>query len=197
MDPQHWYKRSTTVEQVLEYISSQKLKGKCNKVHFITDCIDKDIIRTNIQENRCILNQIRKIQDIGNKLNIHPTKPSTPYHIGYIVKRPLRSEWYGSMFQTTKNGNIHNILCTIFTFLIDTRQKDTQTQNMYYIRNNWHLQPTWFILKNMCRWIIHVWRSWIHCIIWNCGWYPLPSNYHINCICRRPHYIYIGNLQWL
>ena len=40
----------------------------------------------------------------------------------------------------------------------------------------------------MCRWTIHTWMLWIHCIICTCGWHPPPLHYHRNCIYRRPHY---------
>ena len=84
----------TSVQQVLETISGQKLTGKFKILNVIPALIDKDIIRTNIQENRCIFNQIIHIQAIGNKLTSLHTKPSTPDHIGDIVKSPLRYVWY-------------------------------------------------------------------------------------------------------
>ena len=61
-------KEPITFPQFLESISSQKLTEKYNKVHVITACIDKNIFRTNIQENRSIFNQIIHIQAIENKL---------------------------------------------------------------------------------------------------------------------------------
>ena len=80
-------------------ISSQKLTGKCNKVHEVTACRNKEIIRKfNIQEDRCIFNQIRHRKENGNKLTILPTKPPTQYHIGDIINRSLRYEWYESCF---------------------------------------------------------------------------------------------------
>ena len=45
-------KDPTSVQQVLEAISSKKLTGKYNRVHVITALRDKDIIRNNLQENR-------------------------------------------------------------------------------------------------------------------------------------------------
>ena len=95
-------KELTTAQQVLEAISNNQLTGKFNKVHAITACRDKNIIRTHIQENICIFNQIRHIQDIGNKLISHPTKTLTPGHIGDVVKIPIRSERYDSIFQTMR-----------------------------------------------------------------------------------------------
>ena len=91
-------KEPTTPQKVLESISSHQLTGKCNMVHVITYHRDKDMIRTNLQENICILNQIRPIQVIGNKMISLTTKTSTPYNIGDVVKSPLRYEWYDSMF---------------------------------------------------------------------------------------------------
>ena len=64
----------------LEATSSQQITGIFNKVHVVTDCRDKNIIRTNLQENRCIFNQIIHIQEIGNKVISLPTKPPTPDH---------------------------------------------------------------------------------------------------------------------
>ena len=58
-------KEPTTVQKVLESILSQKITGKYNIVNVITARRDKDIFRTNIQENICILNQIIQIQALG------------------------------------------------------------------------------------------------------------------------------------
>ena len=82
----------------LEAISIQKLTVKCNRLHEITACRDKDIIRTNLQQNRYIFNQIRHIKAIWNKLISLPTTPATPDHIGDVVKIPLRYEWCDSIF---------------------------------------------------------------------------------------------------
>ena len=71
---------------------------KCNRVHVITACRDKDIITTNIQENSSILNQIRHIQAIGNKLISIPKKSPEPDHIEDVVDSPIRSECYDSIF---------------------------------------------------------------------------------------------------
>ena len=91
-------KYPTSVQQVIEVISSQQLTGKFNMIHVITSRRDKEIIRTNIQEKRCIFNQIRHIQDIGKTLISLPTKPPTPDYIGDLFKSPLRYEWYDSIF---------------------------------------------------------------------------------------------------
>ena len=77
-----------------ESISSQQLTGKCNKLHVITARRDKNVVRTNLQENRCIFNQIGHIQAIGEKMISLSKKPATPYHIGYSVKSPIRYYWY-------------------------------------------------------------------------------------------------------
>ena len=71
------------------------------------------------------------IQSIGEKIIIIPTKPPTPDHIGDVVKSPLILEWYESIFKQWEDSNIHNIQCTIFTFVITTKHKDTQTQNIF------------------------------------------------------------------
>ena len=47
------------------------------------------IIRTNHQENRYIFNQIKHIQDIGEKLISLPKKSLTPDYIEDVVKMPL------------------------------------------------------------------------------------------------------------
>ena len=85
-------KEPTTFHFVLESISSQQLIGKCNRVHVITFRRYKDIIRTNLQGNICTFNQIRHIHYIEEKLSSLRTKLPTPYHIGDVVKKFLRSE---------------------------------------------------------------------------------------------------------
>ena len=55
-------------------------------------------MRTNIQENWSIFNEIRHIQEIVNILKSLPTKPLTQYYIGVAVKIPLCTECYDSMF---------------------------------------------------------------------------------------------------
>ena len=77
------------VQQIVEAISSQQLTRKCNKFRVIPSCRDKNISITNIQENRSIFNQIRQIQEIGEKLISLPTKPSAPDHIGDVFNIPL------------------------------------------------------------------------------------------------------------
>ena len=61
-------KESTTVQNVLEAILSQKLTVKWKGIQVITSRIYQDILITNIKSNRCIFNQIRHTQDIRNKL---------------------------------------------------------------------------------------------------------------------------------
>ena len=95
-------KEPTTFHFVLESISSQQLIGKCNRVHVITFRRYKDIIRTNLQGNICTFNQIRHIHYIEEKLSSLRTKLPTPYHIGDVVKKFLRSEWYYSIFQSMR-----------------------------------------------------------------------------------------------
>ena len=86
----------------MEDISGQHLTVKCNKVHFITARRDKNIVRNNIQENRPIFNQIRYIQEIGNKIISLLKKSSTPDHIGDVINSPLRSDWCVSIFSDCK-----------------------------------------------------------------------------------------------
>ena len=78
----------------MEDISSQNLIGKYNRIQVIASCWDKNILRTNIQSNISVFNQIRNIQSIGNKISSISTKPLTPDNIGDLVKSPVRSEWY-------------------------------------------------------------------------------------------------------
>ena len=61
-------KYSTIFQQVLGAIKIQQLTGKYNRVHVNTSHIYKNIVRKNIQENRSILNQIRHMKEIGNKI---------------------------------------------------------------------------------------------------------------------------------
>ena len=91
-------KEQTTAQQVLEAISSKQLTGKLNRINAITARREKNLVRTNIQENRSILNQIRHIYTIGNKLISITTKPPTPDHIGNVIKTPLRYDWYDLIF---------------------------------------------------------------------------------------------------
>ena len=91
-------KEPTTVQQVLEDISSHQLTGKFNRVHVIIAFRKKNISRTNLQENISILNQVRHIQEISNKL-IGLTLKKTPDRIGDVFKIPLISDWYDSIFQ--------------------------------------------------------------------------------------------------
>ena len=58
------------------------------------------MFRTNLQQNISILNQIRHIQYIGNKLISLTSKTTVTYHIGDIGNIPLVSDWYDSIFQT-------------------------------------------------------------------------------------------------
>ena len=95
-------KEPKIIQQCLEAISSQQLMVKCNKVHVTIDHRDKNIFITNLQESRPIINQIRHIQDIGNKLIRLPTKPPTPYHIEDVAKSSLRYDCYDSIFQTMR-----------------------------------------------------------------------------------------------
>ena len=91
-------KEPRTVQQVLEATSSQKRTGKRNKVHVITSRRDNNIVIKNLQENRSTFNQIRHIEETGNKLISPPIKSPTPDHIGDVVKIPLISDWYDSTF---------------------------------------------------------------------------------------------------
>ena len=86
-------KKPTTVQHVLETISSQQLTGECNRLHIIVDCRDKNILRKNLQENRSTFNKIRNMQSIVNKLITLPTKPTTTDRIGDIIQIPLQSDW--------------------------------------------------------------------------------------------------------
>ena len=131
LDLQNWNKRTkkSPTSFIIHLKSTTNIK--CNMVHVITSRRDKEIIRTNIQENIWIFNQIRNTQAIGNKLIILPKKSLTPYHIGDVFQSPLRSEWHDSIFKPWENGNIHNIQCTIFTLPITTKYKYIQTQKIF------------------------------------------------------------------
>ena len=65
-------------------------------VHVITARRNKDIIITNLQENRFVFNKILHIQAIGNKIITLPKKPPTPDHD--VVKSPITYEWYDLIF---------------------------------------------------------------------------------------------------
>ena len=82
-------KEPTTTQQILEAIPGQQLTVKLNMVHTTAYLRDKNIVRTNIQENRSIFNQIRHIQAIRNKLTTLPTKPPVPDHISDVHKSPF------------------------------------------------------------------------------------------------------------
>ena len=49
----------------------------------------------------------------------------------------------------------------------------------------------------MCRWFIHTWRIWLHCIILTCGFHFIPLHYNSNCICIRPHTFCLEHIQCL
>ena len=126
-------KQPTTLQQVVESISSQKLTRKCNNVHVITSCRDKNTPRTNLQENRSIFNQIRHIQEIGETLISLPTKPSTPYHIGYVVNIPLRFDWYYSIF--FNDEKMEKSTTSSAPFLLSSLSSDTKIiRPMIYFR---------------------------------------------------------------
>ena len=91
-------KSSTTVQQFMEAISSQQITVKCNNIHVVTALRDNIIVRTDLQLNRSIFDQLRHIQGIGNKLISLHTKLPTPYNIGDVVNSPLISYWYDSIF---------------------------------------------------------------------------------------------------
>ena len=97
-------KETTSIQKVLEYISIQKL----------TACRDKDIIRTNLQENKCIFNKIRHIQVIGNKIFSLSTKNPTPDHIKDVVKSPLRFEWHDSIFSNYEKMTTSTTFSALF-----------------------------------------------------------------------------------
>ena len=62
----------------------------------------KEYFQKNLQENKPIFNQIRKIQEIGNKLTSLPTKHPTPDHIEDVVKSTIIPDWYASIFSNDK-----------------------------------------------------------------------------------------------
>ena len=82
----------------MEAISIQQPTGKFNRVHIITSYRYKNIFRTNLQENRYILNQIISIQEIGKKIISLSKKPTKTDHIGDVIKISLGSDWYDSIF---------------------------------------------------------------------------------------------------
>ena len=57
-------KEAKPAQQVLKAISSQQLIVKCNRVHVVTARRDKDIIRTNLQENRYISTKPEKYKPL-------------------------------------------------------------------------------------------------------------------------------------
>ena len=77
------------------------------------------------------------------------------------------------------------------------QKKKNQNQDIFLGKNNWNWKSIWYIIQNMWRWIIHAWRSLLHCIIRTSGWNPLPSHHHCNCIRRRPNYFCLRHIQWL
>ena len=89
MDPHHWQKITNNSPTIFRINIKSETYMKCNRVHLIKACRDEEIIRTNLQENRCIFNQIRHIKAIGNKLISLPKKPPTLDNIIDVVKSPL------------------------------------------------------------------------------------------------------------
>ena len=101
-------------------------------IRVITSRRDKNIVRKNIQENISILNKIICIQEILKIIISLPKKPLTPYHIGDVVNSPLIPDRCASIFANDeKNGKIHHIQCTISTFFIITRHKNTLSKGIF------------------------------------------------------------------
>ena len=98
MDPQYWKKTTNSSNTSHKYISNQKLTVKFNRIQVITYRRDNQNLRTNLQENRFIFNQIRQIKAISGKLTSLTTKPPTPDHIDDLVKSPLKAELCDSIF---------------------------------------------------------------------------------------------------
>ena len=57
------------------------------------------MLRKKLKEKRSMLNHIRHIQAIGNKMVSLPTNPPAPDHIGDILKSTIRSKIYNSIFE--------------------------------------------------------------------------------------------------
>ena len=78
----------------MEAISSQHTTSRCDRIHVITACRAKTILRKNDQENISIFNKIIHIQANGNKIiSLAKTIP-IPYHFDDVVKISLRNDWY-------------------------------------------------------------------------------------------------------
>ena len=93
-----WIKEPTSSKKVMESISVPYITFRWNIIHFITSHRNKNIFRTNPQENISIFNKIIHVQEIGKKLISLPIKSPPPNQIGDVVKSTLWDEWYDSIF---------------------------------------------------------------------------------------------------
>ena len=84
-------KEPTTVQQVLEDISSQKLTGKCNRVHVITNRRYEDTIKKISKKIDAYSIKSDTYRPLGEIISLY-TKHPTPDHIGDVVNIPLISE---------------------------------------------------------------------------------------------------------
>ena len=134
------------------------------------------------QENRFILNQIRHIQSIGNKLISLTTKYSKPDNIGDIVMSTLISDWHDSFFSNYEKMAKSTICGALFlrSLLppstkiprprIYFRLETTEIDNQYYFISE-HVQMDHQLLKELTSlYHIHQWiqsgapliKSWIN-----------------------------------
>ena len=80
------YPVNISQENVISFTSSQSAEIKlCRK--------------KKLKENISILNHIRRIQAIGNKMVSLPRNTPAPDHIGEILKSTIRSKIYNSIFE--------------------------------------------------------------------------------------------------
>ena len=145
MDPHNWQKTTNNSPTSFRSHLKSETHRKRNRVHVTTTSRDKDIIRTNIQENICIFNQIRHIQAIGNKLISLFTKPPTPVNIVDVVKTPLISEWYDSFFSNYKKMATFPKFSAPFLRYLLPPNKNTLRPRIYFrvrttdIENQYHI----------------------------------------------------------
>ena len=84
----------------------------------------------------------------------------------------------------TINDKTHYIWCFIWGLIVNTRNKILSPIILFGVKAR-DIDKVWTIFKNICRWIIHSWRNWSHCLLSTTNKHYITSNHHCNCIHRR------------
>ena len=133
-------KNPTTLRQVMVSISSQHIKDRFNRIHVITARRYKNLLITNIQENRYIFNKKRHIKVIGG--NSFALLQILQHQITFVVlsRFPFRLNviiQYSQMMRKWENPTkaVHHLYVQgkILRPRISFRFKTTYIDNQYKI----------------------------------------------------------------